>query len=121
MNYNIDLNSSLDKNSKQLTCLYEKSLKKHLHLLNENTDIYEIMSLSLDYAINILNIKRNFGNSIREKNKFTCDFCVLCSSYIEVNEFKRNLPCGHTFHKKCIDKVVFKYLYNKCPCCDILL
>ena len=120
MNCIINLNSQ-DKSEKFFMSLYKKSLLKYKHLLNYNTDIYELLSIAFNHAIIILDIKHKFGSAIRENDPYACDFCVLCSSYIELKQLKRTLFCDHTFHKKCIDKVIFKHLYNKCPCCNIIL
>lgn len=38
--------------------------------------------------------------------------CVICLEKYKVNEYKRELKCGHVFHKKCIDK------WFKKSCCD---
>jgi len=44
--------------------------------------------------------------------------CVICLDNYKVNEYKRELKCGHVFHKKCIDKWFKKRSDNKsCPLC----
>ena len=46
--------------------------------------------------------------------------CVICLEKYKVNEYKRELKCGHVFHKKCIDKWFKKCCDNKsCPLCRI--
>lgn len=41
--------------------------------------------------------------------------CPICLDNYKDNEFKRELKCGHTYHKKCIDKWI-KHK-NTCPIC----
>ena len=41
--------------------------------------------------------------------------CSICLEKFEAGKYKRVLPCGHTFHKKCIDKWLKKKLI--CPIC----
>ena len=47
------------------------------------------------------------------KNKDTCPICL--EQYVK-GTYKRTLICGHTFHKKCVDKW-FKTSPNTCPVC----
>ena len=41
--------------------------------------------------------------------------CPVCLEKFKDNEFKRELKCGHVFHKKCIDKWIKHQ--NSCPIC----
>ena len=41
--------------------------------------------------------------------------CPICLDNYKDNEFKRELKCKHTYHKKCIDKWI-KHK-NTCPVC----
>lgn len=41
--------------------------------------------------------------------------CSICISEYLNNEYYRTLNCGHTFHKRCIDKWIKKN--NSCPIC----
>lgn len=43
------------------------------------------------------------------------DTCIVCMENYHVGEFKRELPCHHIFHKKCIDKWFVEKL--DCPLC----
>ena len=41
--------------------------------------------------------------------------CIICLEKYKIREYKRQLPCQHHFHKKCIDK--WLKTKNGCPCC----
>jgi len=46
------------------------------------------------------------------------DICSICHDNFKLNEFKRQLNlCGHTFHKKCIDKWFISNKNLECPLC----
>ena len=47
----------------------------------------------------------------------TCLPCVFCFKQYQKGEYKRILPCGHYFHKKCIDKWIYNMNINFCPQC----
>lgn len=42
--------------------------------------------------------------------------CVICISTFEVGEIVREIPCGHEFHRDCIDKWLSTSI--KCPTCN---
>lgn len=63
-----------------------------------------------------MNMKRkneNIDNSSRKKIKL--DVCSICLEQLDNSQFKYRLPCGHTFHRDCIDRW-FKIKHN-CPYC----
>jgi hypothetical protein len=43
------------------------------------------------------------------------DSCAVCLSDFEEDDVKRRLPCGHSFHKGCVDK--WLTLNRVCPLC----
>lgn len=43
------------------------------------------------------------------------DKCVICQYEFKNNERVRKLPCGHIFHKECVDEWLLKD--KACPCC----
>lgn len=44
--------------------------------------------------------------------------CCVCLQEYQLGEYKRELPvCGHTYHKKCIDKWLRKSHSMTCPIC----
>lgn len=44
--------------------------------------------------------------------------CAVCLSNLRANSRVKRLPCGHTFHAKCID-ACFKRTSIQCPCCRV--
>ncbi len=42
--------------------------------------------------------------------------CIICLENYTQKCYKRNLPCNHYFHKKCIDKWILK-CKPTCPLC----
>ena len=52
------------------------------------------------------------GDKLLQNNE-SCSICL--GEYIE-GEYKRELKCTHTFHKKCVDKW-FKNDKKECPIC----
>jgi DNA-directed RNA polymerase subunit RPC12/RpoP len=69
--------------------------------------------------------KRTAVKRMNLKNLFKCKSekidCSVCCSQVEENEYVRELPCGHKFHKKCVDEWLFLSLRDKdeinCPMC----
>ena len=41
--------------------------------------------------------------------------CNVCIEKLNLKQYKRTLCCGHTFHKKCVDKWIKKN--PSCPLC----
>lgn len=62
---------------------------------------------------------------IRRNDHILGDSCTLCNKDYNIGEYKRELPCGHPFHKKCIDKWLLIYYeveeYMCCPTCQLYL
>lgn len=55
------------------------------------------------------------------KCKLESVYCSICCENVKSNEFLRNLPCKHKFHKKCVDKwlnnLLKKSENTSCPLC----
>jgi hypothetical protein len=51
-------------------------------------------------------------SKIKKNETFTCSICLEESV---PGTYKRQLPCSHVFHKKCVDKWIAKD--NTCPIC----
>ena len=60
--------------------------------------------------------KRNKGHKrIKEDDPLLKQDCPICISGYQPGEFKRTLQCGHTFHKKCVDRWIKHQ--KQCPIC----
>ena len=57
--------------------------------------------------------KRKRDETQHPQKKIKYDICVICLESMKDNTM--DLPCGHTFHKNCIDPWICKK--NTCPCC----
>jgi hypothetical protein len=53
------------------------------------------------------------GNDVSE--------CVVCLRKFHGGEEIRTLPCGHVFHKICVDKWILDYENMTCPLCRVCL
>lgn len=53
---------------------------------------------------------------VNESSNMLKEECSICLESFMVNEGYRTLPCGHDFHKKCIDKW-FLEGSQECPMC----
>ena len=43
--------------------------------------------------------------------------CTICLCDVEAGSFVRHLPCGHTFHQKCVDAWLTSQQWTVCPNC----
>lgn len=55
-------------------------------------------------------------NRIKDDDSLIGTECIICSDCYKKDEGVRELPCGHVFHKKCIDRW-FKEGSVYCPIC----
>lgn len=53
---------------------------------------------------------------VTKNDKLLKKECSVCLENFKEKQGKRTLPCNHTFHKRCIDKWVFKGT-ETCPIC----
>ena len=69
--------------------------------------------LYFNYDVKVL---RKGYKKIKEKDRIIGkEECSICKEKFKENEYKRDMECGHVYHKKCIDKWL-KVKYN-CPMC----
>jgi hypothetical protein len=59
------------------------------------------------------NIIKNGYKKITNEDK---EQCSICLEMYQIGLYKRNLKCGHSFHKKCIDKWI-NFSKSSCPIC----
>tara|TARA_B110000977_G_scaffold178745_1_gene236674 strand:- start:151 stop:501 length:351 start_codon:yes stop_codon:yes gene_type:complete len=116
MEYTIDF-ESVDK--KILLKIFSTELTKNIDML-EDCDYESFLETCVNNTIHIIKLKEKLGKSVKIKDNFP-SVCIFCNDLMKKNELKRSLPCGHEYHKKCIDKWVFKYYSNSCPCCGQII
>lgn len=115
MEYNVNFENENYVENKKLSKIFSKEVVKNVNLLTSYTDYESYIVDCIKHTFHILKMQNILGKSQKVKDKF--DFCIFCSDYMKVGEFKRTLCCGHIFHKKCIDKYIYKFYASQCPCC----
>ena len=63
-------------------------------------------------------MNRKRKNEIKDtasRKKAKLDVCSICLGQLENSQFKYKLPCGHTFHRDCIDR--WLKIKPNCPYC----
>ncbi|KAJ1693914.1 hypothetical protein LUZ63_010612 [Rhynchospora breviuscula] len=48
-----------------------------------------------------------------------CNECCVCLSSIKCSDTTRRLPCGHSFHKNCVDRWLLGLRQKTCPLCRL--
>ena len=85
-----------------------------------NNQIYESTIDLLCEKLNLTRIKpeSKLGpyKKVKRDDPLIDSNCVICLDKFKENGFKRDLKCGHIFHKKCIDKWLKNHSGN-CPIC----
>ena len=59
--------------------------------------------------------RKNEIKDIGSRKKPKLDVCSICLGQLENSQFKYKLPCGHTFHRDCIDR--WLKVKPNCPYC----
>ena len=81
------------------------------NIINENNNL----------NIKLMNIEKINNVFFKKMKGETCDnkFCTICQCKVKSKEHKIKLDtCGHTFHKKCLNKYLKTCLTNfSCPNC----
>ena len=90
----------------------EASFTIEYEIINNNNDISNKKITNKDILKQLGSYKRINIDDDLIKCKSSCPICL--DNYKD-KEYKRTLKCGHTFHKKCIDKWIKKH--NSCPIC----
>ena len=101
-----------ENNEASFTIEYEIINNNNTSLENNNNDISNKKITNKDILKQLGSYKRINIDDDLIKCKSSCPICL--DNYKD-KEYKRTLKCGHTFHKKCIDKWIKKH--NSCPIC----
>lgn len=128
---NIDISQVQRSNQINTVLLEDESFELTLSIPNVNR-VPELASKLFPFLVYFLN---TFSNNVEvtttQNNKkclilgpYTrvreCDLggsCSICLGEYKIGEGKRDLPCGHRFHKKCVDRWINKHDGKNCPVC----
>ena len=110
MEFNINF-----QDSKELSQVFSKEVIKNAHTLVNYDDYESYIADCIKHSCHVIDMKKALGKAKKVNDEYT--FCLCCSDYMQPRELKRILPCGHEFHKKCIDQWFFKKYSSCCPCC----
>ena len=116
----IDVKVDADGNNefaKKVSRIFARKVKSDLHLYDEGIDPQEYITKCVENSIELAKLKVHLGKYMKVDNTDCKVSCIMCMGKFLKNEYKRILPCGHFFHKKCIDTWIFKYNATGCPCC----
>jgi hypothetical protein len=80
---------------------------------NSNKTTFKI-SLKRNSHVSHLPKYKKITESFKNLRFYTQE-CTICLENYKIGEYYRMLPCEHTFHKRCIDKWLFKKM--SCPIC----
>lgn len=59
--------------------------------------------------------RKNEIKDTESRKKQKLDVCSICLGQLDNSQFKYKLPCGHTFHRDCIDR--WLKIKPNCPYC----
>lgn len=59
--------------------------------------------------------KKKYEKVQKRKKYDALDECAIC--YDKLSDSQYNLTCGHIFHVRCIENMLFLHQNNKCPLC----
>ncbi len=83
-----------------------------------------VPQIPVDSTLDLLDLERVPFNELVPKYKqikigdiLLGQYCSVCQEDYKVKEYKRELICKHSFHKKCIDKWLKNNL--SCPFCRV--
>ena len=94
-----------------------ENFSKRLQQMQSGADIHDSICKSLTYTLYNKPtdmLKQSYQRIKPEEEYKTCN---ICFENFKTNEYKREVICGHDFHKKCIDTWINKYDNFSCPVC----
>ena len=89
----------------------------HKSIDEYNNDPEEFIRECVSKSIHCVKARRSLGSYRRVDARDTAVKCGMCNDAFKTTQYKRELPCGHHFHKRCIDLWLFRYYSKACPCC----
>ena len=80
-------------------------------------NIYKSISNCIVKSCENSNVKMYYNHiaPVSEYRHCSTDICTICID--ELSSLVRTLPCGHLFHKNCIDVWILEK-HGKCPNCN---
>ena len=100
----------------ELQIHFFEEFSRRLNDINNNSDINDSISKTLISTLYKKPTDR-LDKCKRIKKHEENIQCYICFEQFKENEYKREVVCGHHFHKKCIDKWINKYNNFSCPTC----
>jgi hypothetical protein len=116
-----DLNISIESNTlsdfaEKVSKTFGKIVRKNLDYFTEDITPEEYIIDCIKKSYHTTKLKQNIGTySIKKNSKL--EYCMFCIENITRKQHIRTLECGHVFHRKCVDRYLFDYNQNTCPCC----
>ena len=102
--------------SSELQIHFFEEFSRRLNNIHINSDINDSISKSI-----ITTLYKRPTDRLEKSKRIKKDEeniqCNICFEQFKENEYKRDVICGHNFHKKCIDKWINKYNNFSCPTC----
>lgn len=127
INDDVDISNEIHGMMTNLTRITEENREERMNITIADI-IYQYLVDNLDIIIEETIEKRvtrkqsdliHLGKYIRIKknDKIVGEDCIICSDEYKSGQYKRDLECKHTFHKKCIDKWFKMNKDMECPVC----
>jgi len=94
------------------------SCNKEADFLSVNLSLVSEKRKKKEQIKNILNSLNNI-KKLDKKDRLVKDkeCCCICMETFTKKNIRRELKCGHNFHKSCIDKWFLKSETLRCPIC----
>jgi hypothetical protein len=100
---------------RRVSKVFARKVRNDLHLYED--DICHYVDTCVNNAVRHVSVENAVGKYMKVSPIDCKSSCIMCFQPFNSGEFKRILPCSHFFHKKCIDKWLFSYNHDSCPCC----